>query len=235
MLLKKIILIVSCILLTCVSGLWAGDSASFVDLGFSQDGRIFMFGQYGVELPSLHPWADIYIVDVNTNRFVQNGVITTRPRTPIKAGQDGSGVLYQLLNDNSAIVSRHGVNLHNQGMPLYISRELHPPVNGERITFRNFYTNTEYTAQLIPTITGSRENVRGRFHINLTSVNLTNGQRRTYPTIGLPDFNRRRVEQYNIKSVLVDSGNSSLIFVIEMKQFAENGHNFRYMVEVIRL
>ncbi|MCL2759391.1 MAG: DUF2259 domain-containing protein [Treponema sp.] len=233
MLLKKTIIIISILLLTCVSALWAGDSAVFVDLGFSQDGRTFMFGQYGVMSPSLRPWADLYVVDVVSNTFVPNGRVSFTQDSPIRAGQDGSGIFHRLVSNNSSLSSRHGINFQNQGLPLYISRDENPPSRGERIEFRDFLSGKSYKAQLVPTINGSGQNVSSRFHINL-EVTSPNGQFRTY-TVGTPNFTRQRIAQYNIKRVLIDANGGSVIFVIEMMRVAENGYDIRYMVEAVRL
>jgi len=233
MLLKKTVFIVSLLLLTCVSALWAGDSAVFVDLGFSPDGRTYMFGQHGVLSPSLRPWADLYIVDVASNRFVQNGRFSFTENTPIRAGQDGSGILHRLVSNNASLINRYNINFQNQGLPLYISRDELPPARGEVIEFRDFLSGKSYRAQLVPTITGSGRNVQSRFHINL-EARTANGQTRTY-TVGTPGFVRPQIAQYNIKRVIIDSTGNSIIFVIEMKRSSENGHDIRYMVEAVRL
>jgi len=104
--------------LICVSTLWAGDAASFVDLGFSPDGRTYMFGQFGVQSGNLRPWAELYIVDVAANNFVSNGRFSHTLDRPIVAGQDGSGVFYRLLASNVSHTNRHGVDHQNQGLPL---------------------------------------------------------------------------------------------------------------------
>jgi len=233
MLMKKTVLAILIILLVSVSALWAGDSAVFVDLGFSPDGRTFMFGQHGVLSPSLRPWADIFVVDVASNRFVPDGRISFTQDTPIRAGQDGSGILHRLVSNNTNLTNRHNINFQNQGLPLYISRDENPPARGERIEFRDFLSGKSYKAQLVPTITGSGMNVSSRFHINLEATS-PNGQIRNY-TVGTPNFNRPRITQYNIKRVIIDSTGSSIIFVIEMRRVAENGHDIRYMVEAVRL
>jgi predicted secreted protein len=233
MLLKKTILAILIMFLTCVSALWAGDSAVFVDLGFSPDGRTYMFGQHGVLSPSLRPWAELYIVDVATNRFVQNGRASFTQNTAIRAGQDGSGILHRLVSDNANLINRHNINFQNQGLPLYISREVNLPTHGERIEFRDFLSGNQYRAQLVPTIIGSGQNVSSRFQINL-EVRSPNGQTRNY-TVGTPNFVRQRIAQYNIKRVIIDSTGNSVIFVIEMRRVAENGFDIRYMVEAVRL
>ena len=45
---KRIFLAIAGVLIIGSTALWAGDSASFVDLGFSRDGSFYMFAQYGV-------------------------------------------------------------------------------------------------------------------------------------------------------------------------------------------
>jgi len=237
MLLKKIVLSISIIVLTCVSALWAGDSADFIDLGFSPDGRTYMFGQYGVLSPSLKPWAEIFVVDVRSNNFVQDGRISYTDNIPIKAGQDGSGVFRRLLASNSSLASRHSINFQNQGLPLYISRTEHPPENGEKIDFRDFVSGKQYIAELIPTVFNSAQGISSSFYIKLDS-RLPNGQTRSY-TVGTPHIKRPLIVSYNIKRVLIDPAGESIIFVIEMKRIsingASSGFDIRYMVEAQRL
>jgi len=232
MLFKKTV-VIFIILFTSISALWAGDTAVFVDLGFSPDGRTYMFGQYGVISPSLRPWANLFIVDVNSNTFVQNGRISFVENTPIKAGQDGSGILHRLVSNNSTLTNCYGINFQNQGLPLYISRDENPPSCGEKIDFRDFLSGKSFIAQLIPTISGSGQNVKSQFYINL-DVTSPNGQLKTYK-VGTPSFVRQGIAQYNFKKVLIDASGSSVIFVIEMKCVAENGYDIRYMVEAVRL
>jgi len=233
MILKKTVLFIFLIISICVSAIWAGDTAVFVDLGFSSDGRTYMFGQYGVLSPSLKPWAELFIVDVASNNFVQNGRASFTDTSPINHGQDGSGIFHRLLSDNSTLVSRHGINFQNQGLPLYISRNENPPERGERIDFRDFITSKTYTAELIPSINGSGQSVRSSFYISM-EVRSQNGQIKRY-TVGNPGYVRERIASYNIKRVFIDANGGSIIFVIEMKRAAENGYDIRYMVEALRL
>jgi predicted secreted protein len=228
---KRTILSICIVYFICVSALWAGDSAVFVDLGFSPDGRTYMFGQYGVSSPSLKPWADVFVVDMATNNFVPNGTLSNTQNTPIKHGQDGSGILYQMLANNSNLTSRYKIDFQNQGQPLYIARNEKPSANGETIDFRDFLSDKSYVAQLVPTINGSGMNARSSFYINLDV--RYNGQTSRYK-VGTPDKVRQRILQYNIKKVIIDSTGNSVIFVIEMIRAAEGGHDIRYMVEAVR-
>jgi predicted secreted protein len=219
-------------MIICVSALWAGDSAVYVDLGFSPDGKTYMFGQYGVISPSLQPWAEIFVVNMETNNFVPNGRLSQTQNTAIRAGQDGSGIFYQLLNSNSALSSRYGINFQNQGQPLYISRNETPSERGETIPFRDFVSGKSYNARLIPTITGSGQNIRSSFYIDL-EIRNQNGLT-SKVSVGNPQIVRQKIASYNIKKVLIDAAGNSIVFVIEMKRIAENGFDIRYMVEVIR-
>jgi predicted secreted protein len=232
MLLKKIILLISGTLIICVSGLWAGDSASFVDLGFSLDGRIYMFGQYGVQESTLKPWAELSVVDVASNDFVSGGRISYTHDSPIQAGQDGSGVLYRLIAGNSGLVDRYGINFPNQGQPLYISLDTNPSDSGETIEFRDFISGKSYRANLVSSTEGRGQNLQSSFHINL--VSRSDGQVKNY-TIGNPRIKRSLISSYNIKKVIIDPRGDSVIFVIEMKRQSEGGHDVRYMVEALRL
>jgi predicted secreted protein len=229
--LKRFLLTVSFIFLTLVPALWAGDTAVFVDLGFSPDGRNYMFGQYGVLSPTLMPWAELYIVDVRSNNFVQNGRVSYTHSSPIKAGQDGSGIFYRLITDNSSLASRYGINYENQGQPLYISRDENPPATGERIDFRDFISGKSYNVELVPSITGSGQNTRSSFFIRME---VHSGNQVRNHTIGSPQIVRSRIASYNIKRVLIDPSGDSLIFIIEMRRVAESGFDIRYMVETFR-
>jgi len=232
MFLKKTVLAVFLIIFTSVSALWAGDSAIFVDLGFSPDGRTFMFGQYGVKSSSLYPWAEIYVVDVASNSFVPGGRASLTQPVAIRAGQDGRGTFHRLVADNSSLTNRYNINNQNQGLPLYISRDENPPARGETITFRDFLSGKSYTAQLIPTIMGSGLNVRSQFYIDLSVT--ANGQVRPY-RVGNSNVTRNGISQYNIKRVIINEGGNAVIFVIEMKRAVSDGFDIRYMVEAVRL
>jgi len=224
--------IVSLLLTFNTAILKAGDSASFVDLGFSADGRNYMFAQHGVRVGTLVPWADLYVVDVARNDFVPQGRISYVHNKPIDAGQDGAGALYSLLTQNAKLVERYGLSYPNQGQPLYIALNDDPAYEGADITFRDFVSEISYQAKLVETITGSGKNVKSSFFITLESTG-GDGEKKTF-TIGTPQLERAAVFSYRIKKVLVAPSGNALIFVIEMKRQAENGHDIRYMVEALR-
>jgi predicted secreted protein len=229
---KKLFLLVCLALILYGPCLWAGDVALFVDLGFSPDGKTYMFAQYGVQSESLRPWADLYVVDVPQNNFVPGGKISYVHTVPVIAGQDGSGALYRLIAQNAALAERHKINYIFQGQPLFIA------LNGQSapesaVEFRDFEQGASYRASLVSSVEGSGANLRSSFHINLERTGR-DGKRQTY-TVGTPQLKRPLIGSYGIKKVMVAPHDGSIIFVIEMKKQTDNGFDVRYMVEALKL
>ena len=74
-----------------ISACFAGDVASFVDKGFTSDGKYYIFGQYGKTDKKFQGWAEIYQVDIAANDYVDGGVFKTKP-TSVTAGKSGKEV-----------------------------------------------------------------------------------------------------------------------------------------------
>ena len=77
------------------------DVAEYADLGFSPDGKYFVFAQYGVTDKDFEPYAEIYTVDVAKNDFLKNGIYKVNPGT-IKSVKSGFAVFEDLYNKNKA-------------------------------------------------------------------------------------------------------------------------------------
>ncbi|MDR1240186.1 MAG: DUF2259 domain-containing protein [Treponema sp.] len=229
----KTCLLAVCIPLIALSPLWAGDAASFVDLGFSPDGRIYMFAQYGVQSNTLRPWADLFVVDVPRNNFVSGGRISYTHDSPVLAGQDGSGALYRIIARNASMAEQHGVTFLRQGQPLYIALDNDPPPSGERIEFRDFESGNSFQASLVPYLEGSGDSLKSSFYINLERTG-PGGAKKSY-TVGTPGIKRPLITAYRIKKVMIAPHDGSIIFVIEMKRQVQNGYDIRYMIEAARL
>jgi predicted secreted protein len=209
--------------------LWAGDIASFVDLGFSPDGRTYMFAQYGVQSETLRPWADLSVVDVTRNDFVSGGQISYTHTAPVIPGQDGSGALYRLIAQNTALAERYGISFLFQGHPLYISLENNLDRPAGPIEFRNFEQNISYRATLIP----HTEETGSAFYINLERT-ARDGSKKTY-TVGNAQIKRPLIRAYAIKKVIIAPRDDFMVLVIEMKKQNKGAFDVRYMVETLRL
>lgn len=214
--------------------LWAGDTAVFVDLGFSPDGQAYMFGQYGVHAGTLKPWAEICVVDVPANSFVPGGKISYTHDGPITSGQDGSGALYQLISRTASLANRHNIDYLLQGQPLYISMENGVPADGETVEFRDFEKPASFRARMSVYTEGSGEASSSSFYIDLERDG-GRGAVRNY-IVGNARLKRAGITGYRIRKVVVVPGDGSIVFVIEMKQYnAKGGYDLRYMVETLRL
>ena len=224
---RKTSFLVGILMLMAVIPLLAGDIASFVNLGFSEDSSVFMFGQYGILNGSQKPYADIYAVDVKKNSFVKDGVFEQLYADEIEPGQDGSGAFYNLLHTAVPIVEKYKVDHLSTGRLVYILIDGDKPK--DRIEFRDFVRGNSYVLTLVQQQFGSGKDVSSSFHINL-AVTSRSGRTRTY-TLGIPDYRRKQVLSYRIKGVFFSPAEDGLVVIVEKAMWDEEGRNIRYMVE----
>jgi len=231
---KRVGLILICTVLFCFSAggdLFGGDIATFVNLGFSDDSRYFMFGQYGILEEQSRPYAEIYMVDVGANDFTTGGVKKRTFDGPVQPGQVGLGALLNLLESSTSLTSRFGIDHLNTGRLLYIL------LNGEEpkslLNFRDFNTGSHYTIHLIQAEYGSGETVSASFHIDM-KVTSASGNTRHF-IVGIPNYRRKNVKNYRIKQITLSPDEESIIFLIEKEEKDTAGSNIRYMVETVRI
>ncbi|MBN1685433.1 MAG: DUF2259 domain-containing protein [Spirochaetales bacterium] len=220
-----------CLLLLVACSVSAGDIASFQNLGFSENGRYFMFGQYGIVEDSLKHYAQLYTVDVLANRFVPNGALEAVYEEQLEPGQTGIGALFTLYQKANPIVSNYRINHMISGRLLYIL------INGQEpkphLEFQDFVAGKRYKVDLLQSSFGSGKNVSASFHINL-SVTDKNGTQKHF-TVGLPDYRREGVRRYQIRQILLAPDGASVVFIVEKEQNAETGVDIRYMVETVQV
>ena len=220
-----------CLLLLLAGSLIAGDIASFQNLGFSEDGRYLMFGQYGIAEDSLKHYAELYTVDVRANRFVPNGTLTAVYEEQLEPGQTGIGALFTLYQRAHSLVSHYRINHMLSGRLLYIL------INGSEpkshLEFQDFVAGKRYKVDLLQSTFGSGKDVSASFHINL-SVTEKDGTRKHF-TVGLPNYRREGVRRYQIRQILLAPDNVSVVFIVEKEQDAETGVDIRYMVETVQV
>ena len=211
--------------------LFGGDVAYFLNLGFSDDSSTFMFGQYGIDEESSKPYAESYIVDVADNDFVPGGTAQIMADQPAVPGQDGIGALFNLTRMQHEIAEEYEIDHLNMGRLVYLYINGSDP--NREISFRDFNTGTRYTISLIQSVRGSEDEPEAAFHINLSAERSDGG--REVRTIGLPNYFRENINNYNIKQVLLSPDERSVIIVVEKILDYEGGRYLRYMVETARL
>jgi len=209
----------------------AGDVASFVNLGFSDDSAYFMFGFHGAEADTGKPFAEIFTVDVKANSFVSGGAKKAVYPDILKPGQGSEGAFFTLLEENGPLTRKSSINHLKQGRLLYIM------VNGdeskESLEFRDFNTGSRYKVRLIQNARGVGADAKAAFHIEFETT-LKDGRPRTY-SVGLPGHYRENVLAYRIKQVILSPDERHLVFIVEKDHFARGGKSVRYMAETVKL
>ncbi len=229
---RKLLMIL--LLLMSVS-LYAGDVATFVNLGFSEDGNIFFFGQYGTLIAENKTYADGYIVDCAKNDFIKDGVLTTSNEGLPLLGADGIGTLFNLVAKNNAILTKNKIDHSNNGKTIYFLGEGDEIKN--KLDFRVFDAATgikNVACELKETVTTAEDkSVSSKFHIDLKLTQKDGKVKES--VIGYPDFVRKDVAGYYIKNILISADYKNLVFVIAKKIKDDSGISIRYMVETIRI
>ncbi|MBN2353628.1 MAG: DUF2259 domain-containing protein [Spirochaetales bacterium] len=221
------------ILISCagVLKLFAGDTARFLNLGFSDDSRYFMFGQYGIASETAKPFADCYIVDIAKNAYVPKGKMNETFDTRQEAGNDGLGGILKIVEKNRSLLQSYGINHLLTGRIVYVLIDGQIPISS--LEFRDFSQKNLYAVKLMQTQRGSGTSVSSSFSIEVT-VTSSAGKKSTY-TIGHPEYFRKGVKEYRIKYLLLAPDGKSPIFVLEKSIIGADGESIRYMVETKRI
>ena len=219
-----------CILLVALAG-WAGDVALFVNLGFSTDGKYFMFGQHGILEKTSYPYAELYIVDVAANAFASQGVKKVSYTRGVEPGSSGLGALLNALGDAAAQKRQYRVDHLVTGRLLYLLVDGVPPL--ETLEFRDFQAGTRYAVTLVQT-SSTRDGQPAAAYSLKVSVTGKDGTAKAY-TVGDASFARAGVKAYRVKQVILGPDEASLVFVIQKDEADGQGVNVRFMVETVRL
>lgn len=227
----KRILVISCLIMISVGHLFSGDTARFVNLGFSGDGSYFMFAQHGYTAATGTVYSDLYIVDVKRNVFTAGGVNHGEYETVIEPGQSSDGALYTLLEETANNRKRFNISYLEKGRPLYIRI----PVEGDESTsnslqFRDFEREMKYTIDLKQNISEISGELSSTFYIDLL-IEYKNGVSKKLK-IGHPDFSRKGIKEYNINRILLSPEENSLVFIISK---TDTNLNVRYMIETVNI
>ncbi|HHU36266.1 MAG TPA: DUF2259 domain-containing protein [Treponema sp.] len=225
---RKTVFIIICI---AVAGyIYAGDIANFVNIGFSSDGSRFVFGQHGITDGDYQAYADIYCVDVPTNRFIPGGTYSKNPSKGT-VGKEGTSVFSTLRDTVGDYLKKLEVDGKKTGRALYVQAEDEKRPN--KLEFRDFETGRFYSVSMHAYNEGSGASVRSSFYLVLEIV-YPDGKTDNH-TIGLPGFKRKGVSDYRIRRILTNESGNSLVFVVEKTVSDRNGDSIRYMVETLTL
>lgn len=209
------------------SFLYAGDIANFVNLGFSNDGSYFAFGEHGLTDEKYQGYAEIFCVDVMENKFVPSGSFKTSP-TVETAEKDSKNIFLSLLDRASLTLSKWNINQKNTGRPIYVLTD--ESLKEKTLLFRDFETDDEYTVVMHKE---QKSGMESSFYISVEIIK-PNGSKVIKET-GQRGKTRAGVKDYVIKKIIIDKTNTSLVFVIEKHIYNKLGDSIRYMVETVKL
>lgn len=227
---KRTVLLPLLILSAFTAG--AGDLAVLENLGFSRDGRFFMFGQHVLIPASGQAYAELGVVDVPRNTFVSDGWKKRSWNLRMLPNLNSRGALYELLSETVRLKERYGISSLEQGRLLYTRGSDDETANGERPTlrFRDFERGREFTLVLPQMSETSEDETSASFHVELTVVD-SSGARASY-TAGRPNLMRRDVAAYRAARVWVGPDGNSLVIAVAKES---PDLSVRYMVETMVL
>lgn len=222
---KKII----CTILCCfaVFGAFAGDVAVFQDIGFSKDGKIYFFGEYGKTDKKFVPYGEIYGVDVAKNEYVPGLVFKSQDKNFEKASRKVFEALYAKRYSE---IQKYECYKPRPEDILYIMEEESKGETDE-IVFKSFEESEyEYHVKLVPTFYGNKSS----FYINVEVFDKEGNCKVSYKA-GTPSIKRPNVTGYKIIRIFTNANKEGVVFVVEKKIEDENGTSIRYMVETTKL
>ncbi len=227
---KKKLLGILILCIVVVLPVSAGDIAEFVNLGFSENGRYFLFGQYGYQADEMVTYADLYFVDVAGNCFVEDGVHHGQYGSVLEPGQEPNGGLFTLFSQVYSLKDRYGIKPLRKGRPLYY--RLEGNTDGVNLSFRDFETGTKYAVALNQSVIGEDGKASSSFYIDVV-ITDKNGREGSYQ-VGLPEYRRKGVKEYTIEKILLAPDGNSLVFVIAKTIYDGESPDIRYMVETLK-
>ncbi len=226
--------------LSGLTPLFAGDVAVFVNLGFSDNNKRFLFGQYGFNEETGKTYAQVMFVDVTTNSYLAGGLHELTHSVWPEPGDTLDGTLFELLERLAPQRKQHKINFINRGRLIYArsimqeSSTIHEatPTSLDRtLQFRDFQAGREYTITLEQATHNKGEGTS--FFIDL--ITKKGGETKSY-VVGHPKIIRSAVISYEIDRIISSNSEKYLIFVIRRyEKSANNSINVRYMVETVTL
>jgi predicted secreted protein len=228
---KKRSLLAAASFLLAIVPAFAGDVATFVNLGFSPDSAYFLFGQYGVDQAAGKPYAETYLVDCKRNDFVAKGVARRTFDAALEPGQDASGALFALLGEGQPLVKKYKIDHLRPGRLLYVLMDgQEPPAS---LSFRDFKNGSSYQVSLSQSSSELKGTATASFGIALSYTSKEGAVKRVVG--GNPDIKRPGVKAYVIRRIIAAPDERTLVFIVEKRTVDKGDPAVRYMVEALKL
>jgi predicted secreted protein len=208
---KKRSLFAAAFFLASLVPAFAGDVATFVNLGFSPDSAYFMFGQFGIDQTAGKPYAETFLVDDKRNDFVDKGVVRKTFDAAIEPGQDAAGALFALVGDQQPLVKKYKIDHLRPGRLLYVLMDgQEPPAS---LSFRDFKTGASLEVSLNQSSSEAKGTVSSSFGIAVSYTAKEGAVKRVVG--GNPDIKRPGVKAYVIRRIIAAPDEKTLVFIVE--------------------
>lgn len=220
-----------------VSAAFAGDVATFVEGGWSKDGNIYVFGQYGKTDKNFQGWAELIEVDIKKNDYADKGYFAVKPSS-VTSGKSGREVYESLEAQNFYNLKPLSLTKTAPDQMLYLCED--PQKKGsDEIKFTDFIGSDienpmTYNVRIVPTVNGTGASAKSSFYI-LIEKKDADGNVVASQKVGNPDIKRKGVTGYKVEQILCDKDCKKMIFVVEKIMEDKTGINIRYMVEACEL
>lgn len=234
---KRFIFVILGLFLFCAS-IFAGDVAVFDDIGFSADGKTYIFGQYGTTDKTFRGYAEIYAVDIEKNAFVTNGIQRTNA-TESTAGKSGFSIYDELKKKSATWLSSWKAAPAEFSEVLYI-RPYNTKTAENEIVVRDFEHSTaadttQFSFKLVSYAEGKGTSMTSSFYITVEKKD-SNGKLLNKIVAGSPDVKRRGISGYAIEKIMCDKTATKFVIIVEKTSEEENAApSVRYMVETFVL
>lgn len=220
-----------------VCGAFAADTATFVDMGFSPDGKTYLFGQYGEiykSAASFNGYAELYGINTTKNNFIAGGSQKIIPSYKT-AGKSGSAVFNSLTVEKNDFISTYTIQSESNSVVLYQTSKGESA--DQRIEFRDFEnagSAGSYAVSLVELVEGKGADCSSSFYLLVEQFDTETVLKKRF-MVGNPQIKRKGVSGYSIHSVLRDSAGKSIVFIIEKHLPEKDGTSVRFMAETAAL
>ena len=205
-----------------IGTLSAGDAAQFVTVGWSSDSQYYAFAQFGILDGSGFPYAELFIVDVQRNEFVQEGTFTNVWEDVDDTPANGLDVLIEVLGESDSMRKYLSIRPRMFGNFMNLCRN----ADNDTVKWKNSNQDTI-------TIVCEQKHVGSKYEYDIKSSFclkiLVNN--RFYKYVGNPERMRNGVIRYDIDSVLRSRDGNMFVIVIKKTELGFEGPSIRYMVE----
>ncbi len=205
--------------------LCAGDAAQFCALGWSPGYKHFAFTQCGEQDGSGFPYAELFIVDVEKNNFVDNGVIKCLWNDEVDTAAKGLHALLALYVDADSVLKACAISIDHQVRPVFIQQD------GECTHARWRAGDSVFSLVMQQETKGDP----GSYESSAAFSFVLHVDDETPLLIGNNKRFRKYVLRYDIDHIMQAPDNKSVVIVIRITKLGFEGPDIRYMVETIKM